>query len=276
MVENLESKTEGSMSDEIQEATAIVLRDSSVELGTISARKPAELVTQASDAANALAAVILKQKLFSVIQGKRFVRCEGWTTLAAMMGVLPREVSVVKGEDGGYEATVELVRMSDGMTLTRASAECGMDEKTWASRDAYARRSMAITRATSKACRIAFSWVMVMAGYEATPAEEIPHEPSETLVGGQEPTQGPRRDSAPVTLDSIVPFGKHKGKKVKDAGADYFEYLEAKLAEEDKPHAGTVAFVRAALTAFFPDMRGTKEQRADDKHLETVLAGGAK
>jgi hypothetical protein len=32
---------------------------------------------------------------------------------------------------------------------------------------------MATTRATGKACRLAFSWVMVLAGYEATPSEEM-------------------------------------------------------------------------------------------------------
>ena len=130
----------------------------SVELGTIRAGNPAALVKQATEAANALAGVIRDRKLFSRISGREFVRCEGWTTLAAMMGVLPSEVSVSESE-GTYTATVELRRMSDGAVLTKASAECGMDEKTWATRDAYARRSMAITRATSKACRIAFSWV---------------------------------------------------------------------------------------------------------------------
>lgn len=175
-----------------KEGTAILpYREQAVELGTIRATHPAALVKQATEAADALAGVIKDRKLFSTILGRQFVRCEGWTTLAAMMGVLPREASVVKQDDGGYQATVELVRMSDGMVLTRASAECGMDEKTWAERDAYARRSMAITRATSKACRIAFSWIMVLSGYEVTPAEEIPDEPSvPTLPGAPDKWDG--------------------------------------------------------------------------------------
>lgn len=32
---------------------------------------------------------------------------------------------------------------------------------------------MAITRATGKVCRNAFAWVMALAGYETTPAEEM-------------------------------------------------------------------------------------------------------
>lgn len=145
-----------------------------VELGVLRADGPAQLLHVATEAADALRGVIAAKKLFSTINGREYVRVEGWTTLATMMGCLPREVSVSRDEAGTYTATVELVRMGDQAVLTRASAECGMDEKTWAGRADYARRSMAVTRATSKACRIAFSWVMVLAGYQPTPAEEIP------------------------------------------------------------------------------------------------------
>jgi len=154
-------------------ALEVIQRPEFVALGTLNASTPAALVAGASEMAKALAAVIDTQKLYSTIQGRKFVRVEGWTTLATMMGVMPRERSVLRLEDGGYEATVDLVRVSDGVVLTSASAECGSDERTWADRPRYARRSMAITRATSKACRIAFSWVMALAGYEVTPAEEM-------------------------------------------------------------------------------------------------------
>ena len=166
-----------------------------VELGVIRADGPKELVKVATEAADALASVIAAKKLFSTINGRQYVRVEGWTTLATMMGCLPREVSVSRTEQGTYTATVELVRMSDGAVLTRASAECGMDEKTWASRADYARRSMAVTRATSKACRIAFSWVMVLAGYEATPQEEIP----ESERGGTSTASASSKGDAAVT-----------------------------------------------------------------------------
>lgn len=147
-----------------------------VELGVVRGERPADLVAHATEAANALAGVIEAKKLYSNIQGRKFVKCEGWTTLATMMGCLAREASMTRREDGSYEAVVELVRITDGTVLTRASAECGMDEPTWSKRSAYARRSMAATRATSKACRLAFSWVMALAGYEVTPSEEIPEE----------------------------------------------------------------------------------------------------
>jgi hypothetical protein len=70
--------------------------------------------------------------------------------------------------------------MSDQAVISRASAECGSSDEldkygkpVWSNRPRYARRSMAQTRATGKACRLAFSWIMSLAGYEVTPAEEM-------------------------------------------------------------------------------------------------------
>lgn len=151
---------------------AVVEPSPTVELGVVQASTPRALVARATEAAHALSEVIEDRKLYSTISGRRFVRAEGWTTLAAMMGFSPRETSMEE-KDGTFTATVELVRIHDGMVLTRASAQCGMDEPTWKSRAAYARRSMAATRATSKACRLAFSWVMALTGFEVTPSEEM-------------------------------------------------------------------------------------------------------
>ena len=142
-----------------------------VELGTLHASSPAALIQSASEMARELAAVINTRKLYTVIQNKKFVGVEGWTTLAIMLGVTAREVETTE-HNGIYIAVVELVRMSDGACISRASAECG-DEKPWNTRAKYARRSMAQTRATGKACRLAFSWIMSLAGYEVTPAEEM-------------------------------------------------------------------------------------------------------
>ena len=144
-----------------------------VELGTLVAYTPQEMVQQASEMAGVLKDIIAKRRLYTNIRGKAHVRCEGWTTCAAMLGVIPREVSNIELEDGSYEAVVELVRIRDQAVIGRASAVCGMDEATWKTRAKYARKSMAATRATGKACRLSFSWIMELAGYEVTPAEEM-------------------------------------------------------------------------------------------------------
>jgi hypothetical protein len=159
-----------------ENAMVVVDTRQEVDLGTLHASSAPALVQAASAMASTLADVIERQRLFNNISGRKHVRVEGWTTLATMLGCTPREVSNEAQEDGSYVATVELVRMRDGAVISRATSECGMDEPTWAGRARYARRSMAATRATGKTCRLAFSWIMTLAGYDATPAEEIPHD----------------------------------------------------------------------------------------------------
>lgn len=136
--------------------------------------KPKDMVLAASEVANVLKDVIEKQNLFTNIQGKKYVKHEGWATLGSLLGFLPREKSVVEHKDGSFEAVVELYNMRTGQIVGQGSALCGMDEERWRKAQKYARRSMAITRATGKAYRLGFAWVMALAGYEATPAEEMP------------------------------------------------------------------------------------------------------
>ena len=146
-------------------------------LGALDISSGATVIAGASEMATALATVIERQRLYSNIQGKKYVHVEGWTTLATMMGCLPFEVSNEPdpAEPGCYVAVYELRKISDGQVLARASAICGdPSDRPWCTRPAYARRAMAATRATSRVCRNAFSWVMTMAGYDPTPASDVP------------------------------------------------------------------------------------------------------
>lgn len=144
-----------------------------LQLGELRLANPAAVVGKATEIASALSNIIDSRKLYSVISQKKYVRVEGWSTLGAMLGVLPREVAVVEHDDGTFEATVELIRASNQAVIGRASAICGSDEPQWATRIRNARRSMAITRATGKAYRLGFSWIIQLAGYQPTPAEEM-------------------------------------------------------------------------------------------------------
>lgn len=180
-------------------ATVSDLLPAPVSLGVLQAATPAALVHGAKEMAGELARVIRSQSLATRIQGREYVQVEGWTTLATMLGVTAREVQTTEA-DGIYTAVVELVRMADGAVISRASAECG-EEKPWNTRPRYARRSMAQTRATGKACRLAFSWVMRLAGYEPTPAEEMPTEQPAAPVPQPAPHGAPqpmRQPEAPI------------------------------------------------------------------------------
>src|SRR5512139_2310602 len=128
-------------------ADEIVKVEQDIRLGIIPAKTPHDVIVQASSIAKELAKLIKDNHLSKPIQGREYVYVEGWSTMGAMMGVLPREVSTNRFDDGSYEATVELIRISDGAVIGRASALVGMDEKdnkgkpTWGSRPEYARRS---------------------------------------------------------------------------------------------------------------------------------------
>ncbi len=169
------------MTDKDKKSEELVPMEQSqaVQLGSMPMDNPGAVIQRATEISKELVKIINDQHLYTVISDKKYVQVTGWSALGAMLGVLPREVSAHEFESGDVEAVVELIRTSDGAVVGRGSAIVGMEEKdrkgnlTWANRPRYARRSMAITRATGKAFRLSFSWIMSLAGYQATPAEEM-------------------------------------------------------------------------------------------------------
>jgi hypothetical protein len=176
---------------ELDEERAIVVRQPD---RLAQAPTPEDTLSLATRMATALKDVVEKQRLFAVIQGKKYPQVEAWMTIARMDNVVAREARPpIRRDDGSYEAFVELIRLSDGMVVGAGSALCGTaDDRPWATRGEPARRSMAVTRATSRAFRQQYSWIMALAGYEPTPAEEMPRddgpastpEPERTHDGG--------------------------------------------------------------------------------------------
>jgi hypothetical protein len=150
---------------------------------------PVEVIERATRAADALKGVLTRQNLTQNIQGKEYVRVEGWTTLGSMLGVVP-VVAWTRPIEKGWEARVE-ARTLDGRTIGAAEAQCTTDESMWRSRPAYALRSMAQTRATSKALRGPLGFIVTLAGFEATPSEEMPAQATEPA--GQAPRQRPAK-----------------------------------------------------------------------------------
>ena len=172
-----------------EESTDIVAVPNQVQLGTIQMR-PEEVIERASQIATQLAKIIKHRQLSTRIRDKDHVRVEGWTTLGAVLGVIPRERNTTRTEQG-FESYVELIRTSDGVVVGGASAICSWAEPRWSKADDYAVRSMAITRATGKAYRLGFSWIMVLAGYSPTPAEEM-----DQVIEGTVKETSPKADSS--------------------------------------------------------------------------------
>jgi hypothetical protein len=134
-------------------------------------------VKKATSIANNLSEIINKQKLFAIIKNKKYVMVEGWNTLGAMMGVFPDVVSCERMEakdpkEIKYSAIVRL-KTPQGNVITTAQAICSNSEMSKRNDAEYSISSMAQTRATGKAFRLAFSWIMSMAGYEPITLEEM-------------------------------------------------------------------------------------------------------
>ena len=194
--------------DEPIETLPAVPVSKAVTLGLLGADNPAELINAASVVANQLKQVVIQAHLAQNIQGKEYVKVEGWTTLGMLLGLLPREISTVQKEDGSYVSTVAFCR-ADGSIVTQASAECGDEtDGKWAQRPPYARRSMAQTRATGKAARLAFSWIMALAGYAPTPAEEMPTE------ADREPIWDSKKQRDEVSANILIAFREGETAKI--------------------------------------------------------------
>jgi len=181
----------------MNDETALVAVETRVVASVFGTDDPTGIVQRTTGIARALGDAIKQGHMSTAIQGREYVLAEGWAYLGSMLGVFPRTVRVDAmnvSEDGdvqGYEAHVELVTR-DGSVVGGAIAECSRIESSWADRPPYALKSMAQTRATGKAYRMAFGYVMKAAGYEATPAEEM------SDVGTAPVRRPPARRAAPA------------------------------------------------------------------------------
>lgn len=195
---------------EVIEATATEIVPAGPEpshnLSLFGTTDPVEVVEAATRVADALAAVIRAKGLYSVIQNKAHVRVEGWQLLGSMLGVTAI-CTVTEEVEGGYLATVE-ARTADGRVVGRADALCTKHERRgpWKSADDYARLSMAQTRATAKALKGPLGFVISLAGYQTTPAEEMTFaEPEPSAAPAAENGASLGGDGGPVAEGSSSP-----------------------------------------------------------------------
>jgi hypothetical protein len=148
---------------------------------------PVVVIANAAVISRELSRLVEEKKLYVSIRGRKHIRVEGWTLLGSMLRVYPVTVWSRRIDDG-WEARVE-ARTSDGAVVGAAESECMRSEKRWKDADDYAIRSMAQTRATSKALKMPLGFVFSMAGYETTPAEEMVDEPQPAEPRPGKPTE---------------------------------------------------------------------------------------
>jgi hypothetical protein len=138
---------------------------------------PTVALARMSEIAKSLVDVVKTQRLYVRIGGKDHLYCEAWTCLGGMLGVHAIVTATRLNETGdGYIAHAE-ARTIRGELVGGADGECSRAESKWRDRDPFALRSMASTRAISRALRGPLGQIVVLAGYAPAAAEEIVEQP---------------------------------------------------------------------------------------------------
>ncbi len=206
--------------------TVVEVQQPTTALALWGTNEPREMTARMAAIADALSDAIKERHLSVHIGQNDYVKIEGWSMTGAMLGVFPhvKEIAVIEeGEldeeivwktrrDGGtyekrlpavdgvitYQATVDLMT-ADGGIVGGATAICSKREEQWRDREDNQIASMAQTRAAAKAFRMTLGFIMPMAGYSATPAEEM--EGVDNPRDARPPTNAPQAERRPPTQE---------------------------------------------------------------------------
>jgi hypothetical protein len=140
----------------------------------------------------------------------------------------------VEGFD--WEACVD-IRTPGGVVVGRAEAMCSRTEAQWAIKHDPAVRSMAETRAESRAFRRAVGWIVNIAGYNPTPAEEMPPD-----AGAPEPASDATNAQMCTALMDLA-----RGDRAKAQAA--YGQIRSVLGGQLTEAAGQAVLLAARLTA---------------------------
>lgn len=184
----------------------------------IAGTTPEEILQNAAHIAGPLKDLIEKQGLYTSMgtdkrtgKERRHVEVSGWQAAGAMlaaMGGTPIHAHSVwtrrmdRNDDViAYEAHVE-IRTINGDVVGAAEAMCSNGESKRSGADEFAIRSMAETRAESRAYRKAIGWIISLAGFSPTPAEEMAD-----ASGGTGGSEDPGRKSLPSWAEPMNDVG---------------------------------------------------------------------
>ena len=181
------------VTDELDGPTGIEVVDPQKQLPDYAILNPeipmSAKIGVATNVANHLAPLVREQGLtVKGLNGRNkeaeYVTVEGWEVLGTFLGIVPvttviEEIKNDKDRIIGYKARATLYQnpiiendeIVGGTVIARAEATA---DKSGFQKDLFAIASMAQTRALGKAYRMGLAWVMKMAGFEGTFAEDMP------------------------------------------------------------------------------------------------------
>jgi hypothetical protein len=195
-------------------------------------RAPEIVLQEAAKAAQALRDVIESKPTKCVINSKTFLQFEDWQTLGRFYGVTVAARCtnyIEQGRVRGYECHAEAIR-ADGQVISAAQAMCMDDESKWSDKPLFQLRSMAQTRAQAKALRNVLAWVVVMAGYAPTPAEEMDDRRNARAIA-------PRMEYTPMHPDRVrnLCFGIANARNIEELKSRYIIAGNEAKKNNDKP-----------------------------------------
>jgi hypothetical protein len=187
----------------------------------------------AREQARAIVGVAREGKLLANIQGKQYPLLECLQLIGQMTGNTAevewcRKVSAEEMGADGWEARA-IVRDRNGQQVGAAEAMCLRSERRWGKADEYAVRSMAQTRACAKALRMRVGFIVTLAGFEPTPAEEMPDPPAPAKQAARSKPAAPPvaeqrwqelQESTDADASEIARVLKEAGIKGREALAD--------------------------------------------------------
>lgn len=228
----------------------------------------AEVFRASTDAAGLCRDIVMKTAM--TIQGRKYVKVEGWQAIAIAHGCVASAEDVHRISDEGmtgFSAMGVIRRMSDGAEIARAEGFLGDDETMWTKRPVYARRAMAQTRAISRACRSAFAHVVVLidGNLSTTPAEEVP------MDGFDDASEQPRnvtprretRSAAPSDGPSDL-SGEMDACKSKRALLAWEQFRLKEISALPRAKGDELCAKFKALLAALPDEAPGGDLNADD------------
>lgn len=190
---------------------------------------PVEVLERATRVADALKRVIVERGMVEKIGNREHVKVEGWQTLGGMVGVVAAHPRVRelpwpdhdrlddrlkrirdKGYVFGYTAELDAQTL-DGRVVGGGESDCKRTETAWCMRgssvvDDFALKSMAQTRATSRALQGPLRFIVTLAGYSGTPAEEALRESAR-----REQQAPPKASAAPPQATERAASAKQRG-----------------------------------------------------------------
>ena len=206
--------------------TELLTKSSPIEGGLAVIGSPQQVLKQHQEVADLLMEFVVKRELFQQIGKNKHIYIEAWQFCGHFYGITARErvtepyIDEITGA-AGFKSTADVVLIARDQVISSASALCLNNEDNWNMRPKYqwengSRQqvgevhvpsqqlaSMAQTRAMSKALSNVLRFVVVLAGFSTTPAEEMTGD-EQGRTEDRKPGREPQRRSETANGNGII------------------------------------------------------------------------